>query len=110
MNFAIDLLERGDLWHYDIITGVTWNEGEYSPPLLLSEGTNVTYTAPMASGVSFFERFGGERGGDLILTTQSTHFNVSAVPEPATYGMLFAGLGVVAFASRRRRPALFKQH
>jgi len=29
--------------------------------------------------------------------------NLTAVPEPGTYGMVLAGLGVVAFAIRRRR-------
>lgn len=35
----------------------------------------------------------------------SGDINVSAVPEPETYGMLLAGLGVVGFLARRRRQA-----
>ena len=36
----------------------------------------------------------GSYGGNVAVT---------AVPEPATYAMLFAGLGIVGFAARRRR-------
>jgi hypothetical protein len=39
---------------------------------------------------------GGAFGGDLA---------VAAVPEPETYGMLLAGLGVVGFLARRRKAA-----
>ena len=31
---------------------------------------------------------------------------VAAVPEPETYAMLFAGLGLLGFASRRRKQTL----
>lgn len=33
-----------------------------------------------------------------------TYLTVSAVPEPATYGMLIAGLALVGFLARRRKP------
>jgi len=32
------------------------------------------------------------------------NITVTAVPEPATYAMLLAGLGAIVFVSRRRRP------
>ncbi len=38
---------------------------------------------------------------DHALTSQQVA-NLGAVPEPATYGMLLAGLGLLAFAARRR--------
>ncbi|MCB5185452.1 FxDxF family PEP-CTERM protein [Methylobacillus gramineus] len=37
-------------------------------------------------------------GGDLAFSA-----NLAAVPEPATYGMLLAGLGLIGIAARRRK-------
>ena len=42
--------------------------------------------------------YGNQPRWDLVFRT-----SVSAVPEPETYGMLLAGLGVMAFVSRRRK-------
>ncbi|MYM23277.1 PEP-CTERM sorting domain-containing protein [Duganella sp. FT135W] len=41
--------------------------------------------------------------GDTSAFIDNVSLNVSAVPEPATYGMLMAGLGLVGFVARRRK-------
>jgi hypothetical protein len=38
---------------------------------------------------------------------QAVRIHVSAVPEPETYAMLLAGLGLVTFAAYRRRQRSF---
>lgn len=39
---------------------------------------------------------------DTFVTVNDLHLSVSAVPEPATYGMLLAGLGMLGYAGRRK--------
>ncbi len=59
---------------------------------------NLNFT-PAASGIySFsFENLGGDNVGLLL-----DNVSVSAVPEPETYAMLLAGLGMLGFMLRRK--------
>ncbi|RTK98815.1 MAG: PEP-CTERM sorting domain-containing protein [Neisseriaceae bacterium] len=47
-------------------------------------------------------RISGLDDGEGVGYTAIDNFNVAAVPEPETYAMLLAGLGVVVTAARRR--------
>ncbi len=63
------------------------------------------------SSVAWFAFGAGGSGGDLTGCIQCSSFNpgyegvasISAVPEPETYAMLLAGLGLLGFAARRRK-------
>lgn len=46
----------------------------------------------------------GSRVNSILNGDLNLQFSVSAVPEPQTYVLMFAGVGIVAWASRRRKP------
>jgi hypothetical protein len=78
---------------------VVSNGGAHGPftvssPALLSAGLH-SFT------VNFYEDFGGPSGVDLILPDGVTI--TGAIPEPETYALMLAGLGVVGAVARRRR-------
>jgi len=73
-----------------------WNEKLGTDSLV----TGVTlsgfkFTGPTASNVAVFGT-----GGTLL---SQTPLNTAAVPEPETYAMFLAGLGLLGFASRRKQ-------
>ena len=49
----------------------------------------------------------GGISGSTTTGNYSGNFNISAVPEPKTYAMLLAGLGLLAFTARRRKANFF---
>ena len=60
-------------------------------------GTGLHFDAPHLK-VEFFQSLTQTKAtGDLLSQT------IPAVPEPQTYALLLAGLGVVGFVARRRR-------
>lgn len=64
-------------------------------------GTSHSGFAPLGGGdlrLYYFDSNSGDNTGSI-----SAH--VAAVPEPETYAMLVAGLGVLGFVARRRRSA-----
>ena len=46
---------------------------------------------------------GGKVYGDLYATASLAPASVTPVPEPASYALMLAGFGVIAFVARRRR-------
>jgi hypothetical protein len=58
----------------------------------------ITVLGDVSSRLTFHHAGGDNRG--LILD----NVNVSAVPEPSTYALLLAGLGLIGFSVRRRAP------
>lgn len=76
--------------------------------------TSATVTLGTGFGLSTFNSFAGFTNLKSVTWTESynlgkdyqfDNINVSAVPEPETYAMLGAGLGLLAFASRRKKTA-----
>jgi hypothetical protein len=89
-----------------------WNQGGLSAPFgtLVGEwsnavgtyftiGTNYTgVAADSALKLYYFDSNNGDNTGSILADV-----NVTAVPEPETYGMMLFGLGMVGFMVRRRK-------
>ena len=93
-------------WEYRLTSSIGWTGDTYTPPtnLLTADSFEYTYTAPFKRYLNFAEfAGGGERTGDIYTNVTSIHVAVTSVPEPATYAMLGAGLGLMALSRRKRR-------
>lgn len=87
--------------------------GAYVPnaSLLLTaeDGSTVTYTLDGATRTSFLGFVSDTALSSVVLSTDGGAYwptannVVLAVPEPASYGMMLAGLGCVGMIARRRR-------
>ncbi|WP_332852369.1 PEP-CTERM sorting domain-containing protein [Duganella sp. S19_KUP01_CR8] len=64
--------------------------------------THVTLSGLVATSAATELKFGA-RNDPSFLRLDNVSVTVSAVPEPETYAMLMAGLGLVGFAARRRQ-------
>jgi PEP-CTERM motif len=94
------LINNASAWSDLSFTNVTLN-GVTVPaygdlgPLSIAAILGQSVTGPLTLVVS------GNVTGQVA--SYGGNFTVTAVPEPATYGMLAGGLGVLAFAARRRK-------
>ena len=94
---------------YEIGFTHTDNMIDLALPVNLAEGANsvsFSYESPTSfegSNRAGFQGLGDEGWG--LNSVEITGNTVAAVPEPETYAMLLAGLGVIGFMSRRRTAA-----
>lgn len=88
--------------------GPTFGYGHdlYVPQDLTNGGSSFLYTynylGQPSTGVSLLD--GSTWQGNNVTFGAIQVFTISAVPEPATYGLLLAGMGVLLAVRRRQRP------
>lgn len=98
---------------YNVVTLYSGNT-----QVLKINGTDMAQAASLLADGNqshgFYMNFATDAGTTISRVTFSStgnafetdnHAYIAAVPEPETYAMLLTGLGLVGFASRRRRPA-----
>lgn len=99
--------------NYNVVTVYSGNTA-----ILQINGNHMAQSASLLAdgnqGHGFYMNFFTDQGTTISRVTFSSssnafetdnHAYTAAVPEPETYAMLLTGLGLVGFASRRRRPA-----
>ena len=73
--------------------------------MALESGYAFRFLGDYSTNSSFLALLDGTRinGIGAAYRFDGAYTDVSAVPEPATYGMLLAGLGLIGIVSRRRK-------
>lgn len=92
------------------VTDSNWTATNPSSTYGISAGESITFSLSGVTASSFSDgslRFGVHLQG---LPSGASESLVSAVPEPQTYAMLLAGLGLLGFTANRRRQSFVKAY
>lgn len=104
LSFHITFADPNDpRWSYVVVREFDWLPGERPGESLLRQ---MQYSSATLGGIN---ALGVLENGVIVsglgLPASTLELTISAVPEPATYGMLLAGLAGVGLYARRRKAA-----
>jgi hypothetical protein len=90
------------LWDSATYYSWTWQSSDLSSAVATNR--HITLTGPSfdtnaVGHINFVWGWANTRGNPTVIAS----FNLPAVPEPETFGMLFAGLALVSFVARRKQ-------
>lgn len=85
------------------LSPVSFSVAALTGPTAVSQptGNNFSFSSLTAGTYHLWATVTSQNGGGAFI---GANYNVTPVPEPETYALLLAGLGVVGFVARRRRP------
>jgi PEP-CTERM motif len=88
---------------------LTWSmdgtaaSGPWAPPVVGSVGTGNAFQSLAGAAFAPVIDAGAQAGADVPFSINGTLVGVAAIPEPATWLMMFAGFGLVGASLRRRQ-------
>jgi len=105
-NFIVTMSHTGYIWN----TGVgpaswSWGGSSWTDHVLenYTTGPGGSDSISLAGGPTYVSLVLKTTNDNSYPSWGSFHVSVSAVPEPETYAMLLAGLGLMGFVARRRQ-------
>lgn len=102
-SFNLSSTAMQDEMRYLTNFGVTWNTDQPLPNL--NKSFELTITDPISAYADVTQMFSGEFDWYLKLAPETVYISVVSVPEPQTWAMMLAGLGLAGGAARRRQKA-----